>query len=182
MEPTTQMTTEPTSTTEQTITTTTSLREYRVIQEYYDTYNKTHEHLNLTSRIKDSKNFEKLQRISGIGKLCDKNTFLNGLVSPNLCSQRSAIIRLTFSIVKLEKPANNPNTEIQLRHWEEIEIYIFSAWLHCQFLNFSLLEQDLNMLIWNFKKIRERGYTCVCQTLTIRAWNAASKLQRKQIM
>ena len=76
----------------------------------------------------------------------------NSLVSPNLCSQRSAIYRLTFSIVKLDKPANNPNTEIQLRHWEEMEIYIFDVWQHCQFHNFSLLEQDLNMLIWNFKQ------------------------------
>ena len=70
--------------------------------------------------------------------------------------------RLTFSIVKLEKPANNPNTEIQLRHWKEIEIYIFDDWLHCQFLNFSLLEQDLNLLIWNFQKDQgEKVYLCL---------------------
>ena len=41
METTTQTSTEPTSTTEQAITTATSLREYRIIKQYYDEYYET---------------------------------------------------------------------------------------------------------------------------------------------
>ena len=71
--------------------------------------------------------FKKLQRMSGTGKLCDKNKFLEWSRISKSVFPAQRYYRSTFSIVKLEKPANNPNTGIQLRHWKEIEIYIFDA-------------------------------------------------------